>query len=188
MFNVGRSDFNTPQGTMGAGNFMATIDAKHESRGLIMLRCGFTHMPFVGSSLATAYLDDEVLRRPNLTVAVSVTTEKVIFSSDEGSNPRAIGVQVSMSKIGPRFVVAARKEVILSSGAIASPQLLMLSGIGPSEHLQKWAIPVVRHLPAVGRNLLDVSESKSTPTVVLLISYSRSTSRPAPCHSARSPA
>lgn len=51
--------------------------------------------------------------------------------------------------------VRARKEVILSAGAINSPQLLMLSGIGEDTHLRSKGIPVLQNLPGVGRNLMD---------------------------------
>ena len=51
--------------------------------------------------------------------------------------------------------IHARREVILSGGAFGSPQLLMLSGIGDSSELQKFGIPVVHHLPGVGKNLQD---------------------------------
>lgn len=91
-----------------------------------------------------------------MTVAVSATTEKVIISN-QGDSQQAAGVVISTSKSSPRYIVAARKEVILSAGAIGTPQLLMLSGVGPSKELAKQDISVVRDLPAVGRNLLDVS-------------------------------
>lgn len=54
-----------------------------------------------------------------------------------------------------RFVVHARREIILSAGAIQLPQLLMLSGIGPRDHLKEMKIPVVHHAPGVGKNLQD---------------------------------
>ncbi|OBZ71183.1 L-sorbose 1-dehydrogenase [Grifola frondosa] len=131
-------DLNTSEGTLGASRFVAFVDEKHER-----------------SSTATAYLDEKVLKRPNLMVVVSVVTEKVLFSSDADGMPRAIGVQVSTSKSGPSFVVGANKEVILCAGTVASPQLLMVSGVGPAGHLSKFDIPIVCDLPAVGKNLLD---------------------------------
>lgn len=54
-----------------------------------------------------------------------------------------------------RFIVGARREVILSAGAIQSPQLLMMSGIGPRHHLEEMKIPVMHHAPGVGQNLQD---------------------------------
>lgn len=66
---------------------------------------------------------------------------------------RAYGVE--FIREGRKEVVYARKEVILSAGAINSPQLLMLSGIGPKEHLQELGIPVIQDSPGVGQNLQD---------------------------------
>ncbi|KAG7204867.1 hypothetical protein KM043_005267 [Ampulex compressa] len=66
---------------------------------------------------------------------------------------RAYGVE--FIRDGKREVVYARKEVILSAGAINTPQLLMLSGVGPSQHLQKLGIPVLVNSPGVGQNLQD---------------------------------
>lgn len=65
---------------------------------------------------------------------------------------KTIGVE--FVKKGKNRTVYARKEVILSAGPINSPQLLMLSGVGPRQHLQKLNIPVIQDLP-VGQNLLD---------------------------------
>ncbi|XP_076249225.1 glucose dehydrogenase [FAD, quinone]-like [Calliopsis andreniformis] len=66
---------------------------------------------------------------------------------------RAYGVE--FIREGRKEVVYARKEVILSAGAINSPQLLMLSGIGPAQHLQQLGIPVIQDSPGVGQNLQD---------------------------------
>ncbi|MBM3535436.1 MAG: choline dehydrogenase [Alphaproteobacteria bacterium] len=98
-------------------------------------------------SAASAYLKPARARR-NLTVATKALAERVIF---EGS--RAVGVAY---RSGGRSVEArARREVILSGGAINSPQLLMLSGVGPADHLRERGIAVVHDLPGVGRNLRD---------------------------------
>ncbi len=109
-----------------------------------------------GSSSATAYLTPEVLERPNLTVAISVTTEKVLFERTPEGTPKAVGVQLSASREGPRFAVRASREVIMCAGVVGSPQILQLSGVGPSAHLTQLGIPIVHDLPAVGDNLRDV--------------------------------
>jgi choline dehydrogenase-like flavoprotein len=67
--------------------------------------------------------------------------------------PRAVGVEVLRG--GQRVTLRARREVLLSAGALQSPQLLMLSGIGPAGELQRQGIPVAHALPGVGRNLHD---------------------------------
>ncbi len=96
-------------------------------------------------SSATAYLEPAA-GRPNLDIRTGALALRVVI---EGG--RASGVEAS---IGGRPVrIAARREVVLSAGAIKSPQLLMLSGIGPADALSALAVPVVHHAPNVGRNL-----------------------------------
>jgi choline dehydrogenase len=65
---------------------------------------------------------------------------------------RAVGVEVESG--GDRFVVEG-DQIVVSSGAIASPQLLLLSGVGPADHLREVGIPVIHELPGVGQNLRD---------------------------------
>lgn len=86
--------------------------------------------------------------RKNLYVITSTRANKILF---EGK--RAVGVQITLSN-NETAEVRATKEVILSTGTMVSPQLLMLSGIGPKEHLKKLGIPVLVDLP-VGKNLQD---------------------------------
>lgn len=62
---------------------------------------------------------------------------------------------VSFYKQGKLYFVKAKKEVILAAGALNTPQLLMLSGIGPAQHLNDIGIPVIQDLPGVGMNLQD---------------------------------
>jgi choline dehydrogenase len=97
-------------------------------------------------SAAKAYLEP-ALKRPNLHVWTDVLVERVTF---EGK--RATGVAVKRS--GTPQIVTAR-EIILCGGAINSPQLLMLSGIGPADHLREHGIAVVHDSPGVGGNLQD---------------------------------
>lgn len=97
-----------------------------------------------------------MLRRPNLTVAVTTIVEKVLFD-ESGSEPRAIGVEVSKSPVSPKYCVKANREVILCGGTIATPHILLVSGIGPQEELRKVGVKVVRNLPQVGKNYYDVS-------------------------------
>ena len=98
-------------------------------------------------SAAKAFLTPH-LDRPNLTVITHAHTEKVLF---EGN--RAVGVQFSSK--GQQQTVMANKEIVISSGAFGSPQILMLSGIGPAEHLQQFNIDVIHDSPGVGQNLQD---------------------------------
>jgi choline dehydrogenase len=98
-------------------------------------------------SAATAFLRP-AMGRPNLTVWTAALAHRVILS--EG---RATGIEVA--RWGQRQIVSARREVILAGGAINSPQLLQLSGIGPGAVLQAAGIETRIDLPEVGRNLQD---------------------------------
>ncbi|PPR00781.1 hypothetical protein CVT24_000746 [Panaeolus cyanescens] len=104
-------------------------------------------------SSETAYLTPEVLARPNLTVAINATATRVIFDTS-GSKPRATAVEFGRVAGGPRWVAHA-KEIVLSGGAVHSPHLLMVSGVGPSAHLKSHNIPIVKDIPGVGQKLYD---------------------------------
>ncbi|CAM4059132.1 GMC family oxidoreductase N-terminal domain-containing protein [Nocardiopsis tropica] len=86
--------------------------------------------------------------RPNLTVALGATARRIDFDGD-----RATGITFAQG--GGEHSARARKEVILSGGAVNTPQLLMLSGIGPAEHLAEHGIDVRVASPGVGDNLHD---------------------------------
>jgi choline dehydrogenase len=86
--------------------------------------------------------------RSNLTVLTDALVTRVTIERD-----RATGVE--FCRAGSRYRVGARGEVVLSLGAIHTPKLLMQSGIGEQTELQRFGIPVVQHLPGVGRNLQD---------------------------------
>jgi len=98
-------------------------------------------------STILTYLTPQVRDRENLTIQPDSTVYQILF---EGA--RAIGVEVDFE--GKLETVLADK-IIMSAGAIASPQLLMLSGIGPADHLGDLGIPVVVDSPGVGQNLCD---------------------------------
>ena len=98
-------------------------------------------------SAATAYIKPALGRR-NLEVRSDVLVRRVVL---EGK--RCVGVEIDTPN-GPR-VIRARREVILSGGTYNSPHLLMLSGIGPAEHLKAHGIEVVHDSPGVGRNLQE---------------------------------
>jgi choline dehydrogenase len=98
-------------------------------------------------SAAVAHLKP-ALSRPNLDLVTHALVEQVLLD-----NKRAIGAKFRHQ--GKIQVIRANREVIVSCGAIKSPQLLMLSGIGPAAELEKHGIPVRHELPAVGQNLQD---------------------------------
>lgn len=98
-------------------------------------------------SNARAYLTD-AKKRPNLTIITRAHTTRVLFEGKQ-----AVGLRYL--KDGQYHDLRARREVILSAGAVGSPQLLMLSGVGPRKELDKHGIAVVHELPGVGENLQD---------------------------------
>jgi choline dehydrogenase len=101
------------------------------------------------SSTARGYLD-QAKGRPNLTIITHALTERILFSGK-----RAIGVDYLHGDSNTPTTVNARREVLLCSGAIASPQILQRSGVGPAALLSDLDIPLVHELPGVGENLQD---------------------------------
>ena len=99
------------------------------------------------SSASSAYLRP-VLKRRNLEVLTGALTHTIVFKEN-----RAVGV--TFSRGGLTRTASARREVILSAGAINTPQVLMLSGVGPAAHLASHGIPVTADLPGVGQGLQD---------------------------------
>ena len=93
-----------------------------------------------------------VRSRKNLVIWTEAHVEKLLFTTQDGQ-PRCTGAQVLRG--GQSLSVQAHNEVILSAGAIGSPQLLQLSGIGDATHLTNLGIAVVKDLPGVGQNLQD---------------------------------
>ena len=100
------------------------------------------------SSTAVSYLQP-IKNRKNLTIITTAQVQRVLI--EDGI---ATGV-IYKKKSGKDIKVTATKEVILSAGAVGSPQILMLSGIGPADHLKDLGIEVVANLPGVGQNLND---------------------------------
>ena len=99
-------------------------------------------------SSARAYLHP-ILQRPNLSILTNALARRVLI---EGQ--RAVGVAY-LDRRGQTVEVRARREVVLAGGAINSPQLLLLSGVGPRAELERHGIPVAHELPGVGQNLQD---------------------------------
>src|SRR5690606_6896916 len=99
------------------------------------------------SSASMAYLAP-IRGRRNLTVRTGAFVTRIVL---EGN--RAVGVEVAQ---GTRLeTIRAERDVIVSSGAMGSPKLLLQSGIGPAEHLRAVGVPVQHDLPGVGENLQD---------------------------------
>ena len=99
-------------------------------------------------SAARGYIHPHMGSRPNLRVETGAQATRIIFDGK-----RAVGVEYVQGK--ETKTIRARREVILSSGAFQSPQLLMLSGVGDGEALKEHGIAATHHLPGVGQNLQD---------------------------------
>ena len=132
--SLGLPTFENPNGRMmeGAGGAslidVRTKDGKRET---------------VFRSYVQPYLD-----RPNLTVVTDALVTRLLFEDRHAS-----GVQAIVD--GQAVTLAARSEIVLSLGAINTPKLLMQSGIGDEQDLRRAGVPVVQHLPGVGRNFQD---------------------------------
>ena len=126
-------DFNGPD-QEGAGIYQVTQFWGERRRGE---RC----------SAAAAYLHP-VLARPNLTVVTAAHATGIVLDGK-----RARGLRYRQRRRD--LTATARREVIISAGTFGSPQLLMLSGVGPADELGAHRIPLVHELPGVGKNLQD---------------------------------
>lgn len=141
------SDINSPkQPSLGCGKLSFTRDQDQRRHS--------TYHAFLPKDLA-------LRRRHNLHIATNIIVEKIQIEQDNsisGHPHVARGVHL-VTRTGSnskpkRKAVGTRKEVILSAGPFGSPHVLMLSGIGPADHLKEHNIDIVKDLPAVGSNLV----------------------------------
>lgn len=102
----------------------------------------------------SAYLDPYT-SRTNLRVLAGQTVSKVLFEAGSNNTQRATGVQYQASRNGATHTLSARREVILAAGAVGSPQILQLSGVGSSQHLRTVGVQTVIDLEGVGYGLSD---------------------------------
>lgn len=109
------------------------------------------------SSTFHAYLEEDAELRPNLTIITHAQVQRLILDG-EGDGLRASGVEYR-SEDGSIRSIEARKEVILSAGAVGSPHILMLSGIGPRRELETVGLKCHLDLPDVGKHLKDHLQS-----------------------------
>lgn len=131
-------DLNSSKGINGASHLQTFIDSKGQR-----------------SSAAVAYLTKDVASRSNLKIAVGQTVTRIVFD-DSGVKPRAVGVEMASSALSlVRHLAKAKREVIICAGAVHTPHILKLSGIGPAKELLSHGIELIKDLPAVGANLSD---------------------------------
>lgn len=117
----------------GSSNQLLTIDATQQTR----------------DSSETSFLRKLGLQNPNLVVYPNTLATRILFDS----NKVAIGIDIDFG--GRNYTLNATKEVIVSAGTFQSPQLLMVSGVGPESRLGEFGIPVIADRPGVGQNLWD---------------------------------
>ncbi|KAJ3931814.1 MAG: hypothetical protein NXY57DRAFT_178576 [Lentinula lateritia] len=130
-------DFDNGKGTLGVNRLMTYIDEKATR-----------------VSTETAYLTPQVLARSNLKVVTGVKVTKILFDTTT-IQPKAVGVQMQSTLGGTTYYAFTNKDVILAAGAIHTPHILMLSGIGPASHLREHDVAVVKDLENVGAHLQD---------------------------------
>lgn len=108
--------------------------------------------------------------RENITLKTETTVDRVILERDSANGLKAKGVVV-VGRDGTQQTFYAKKEIVISGGAYCSPAILLRSGIGPKEDLEKLGIPCQVDLPGVGKNLLDhlVSIHSSTTKQALFL-------------------
>ena len=108
-----------------------------------------------GERLSTAYtfLTDEVRALPNLKILVSTRVLTLQFYDKSAASPRIIGVVVKSDAEENEYYIGASREVIVSAGAKLSPQLLLISGIGPAAELEAVGVSPIVDSPGVGKNL-----------------------------------
>ncbi|KAJ6563154.1 pyranose dehydrogenase [Mycena vulgaris] len=106
------------------------------------------------SSSATGYLTPEIIQRPNLDVLLHAQVSKLVNLTQSGVSPSSPGTfQGVQFRYGTSlFVAKASKEIIISAGAIGTPQILLNSGIGDRTALEALGIPTLLNLPSVGKN------------------------------------
>ena len=128
-----------------AADFPEYPDVHHPEATGISLRAE-NNVDGIRMSTALTYLQP-CRHRLNLTIRARVLVRRILFSGTT-----AIGVEVDSA--GERFRIEGQ-DIVLSAGAVASPHLLMLSGVGPQEPLRALGLPLVQHLPGVGQNMRD---------------------------------
>ena len=123
----------TSGGLFGSSNQLLTVDATQMTR----------------DSSETSFLRKLGLQNPNLVVYPNTLAKRILFDNDKN----AVGISIDFA--GRNYTLNATREVIASAGAFQSPQLLMVSGVGPQSTLERFGIPVVANRPGVGQNLWD---------------------------------
>ncbi len=135
---IPRAQFNSGKTVVEGANFFQINRRADGTRG----------------SSSVSYLHP-IRDRENLHLLTDTQVKKILFDN----NKRAVGLEVVAHAFGRESILKARAEIIISAGAIDTPKLLMLSGIGPAEHLKDVGIEPLLDAPGVGQNLQDHPEA-----------------------------
>jgi len=100
-----------------------------------------------------------IAQRRNLQIETGAQVARLLLAQEEGGQSRCVGVEYMCG--GHRHTVQAKREVVLSAGAVSTPQILQLSGLGPAALLREHGIPVIADRPGVGANLQDHLQIRS---------------------------
>lgn len=148
--NVLSADRDTTSSIYGLVQHQYNTGGRYSSRDYVQAAQQDTSIPLTVSlnSLATRVLFDTTADTPRAT-GVEYLEGKSLYAAD---SRRVAGAT------GTKKTVTAKREVIVSGGTFNSPQLLMLSGVGPADHLAQFNISVVKDLPGVGQNMMDNQE------------------------------
>ena len=141
--------------------YIQDFNQEIESKGNLSQGCGFLSLAYSPennhrSSASVAYIHPILrgdIKRPNLTILQNTWVSRINFEGLVAS-----GVRATTSK-GQQYSLRASNEIILSAGAIDTPRLMLLSGLGPRNQLATHEIPLVHHIPGVGENLQDHAET-----------------------------
>ena len=125
--------------------------------GTGFLELGYYPETGVRSSSSVDYLHRIAADRANLNIHLETRVLRIVIDADGDAGPRARAIEVERAD-GSRAEIVARREIVLSAGAIDTPRLLLLSGVGPVDELRAAGVGVVHDLPGVGRNLMDHPE------------------------------
>ncbi len=154
---VGIPEHSNPNGGLALGSFISpsTINPSNLTR----------------SSSRSAYIDS-LPPRPNLHILTEYTVLKFNFASQTDSGKKvASSVEFGKNKDEDRKKVGVEREVILAAGALATPKILMSSGVGPRDVLEKASIKMEVELPGVGQRLQDHMASFFGPMLLLSLTF-----------------
>lgn len=139
------NDYCNPDGIVGVWPFQRFLKRSPN--------CTPTSGPCLRASSYKTYVEPFLSNRSNLIVFTSAQVIRIVFSRPNSTRTRAEGV--IYIKNGRTYYIRAKQHIVLSSGVINTPKLLMLSGIGDEDMLNKLSIPLVKNLKGVGKNLQE---------------------------------